>query len=70
MKAGTDGRFTRLLGTGATGPEFQMPIDGLILTGSGYKLWDFMLSRDETNTANKHWHLKVSLMRLPKVHLQ
>jgi hypothetical protein len=65
-EAGPDGRFTRLLGAGAAGPNFEMPIDGLILTGGGYKLSDFMLSRPEGEGAGARWHLKLGLMRLPK----
>jgi len=64
-QAAPDGRFTKLLGTGATGPDFQMMVDGLVLTGGGYKLSDFMLSRPEDGTGG-HWHLKLGLMRLPK----
>jgi hypothetical protein len=64
-QAAPDGRFTKLLGTGATGPDFQMMVDGLVLTGGGYKLSDFMLSRPEDGTGG-HWHLKLDLMRLPK----
>ena len=69
-EAGLDGRFTQLLGSGATEPNFQMKIDGWVLTGSGYKLWDFMLSPDKTDPTGKHWHLKLGLMRMPKVQLR
>ena len=69
-EAGPDGRFTGLLGSGATGPNFQMKIDGFILTGGGYKLWDFMLSPDETDPTGNHWHLKLALMRMPKAQLR
>ena len=69
-EAGSDGRFTQLLGSGATGPNFQMKVDGLILTGAGYKLWQFMLSKDETDPTGKHWHLKLFLMRMPKAQLR
>jgi hypothetical protein len=64
-QAGPDGRFTKLIGSGATSPDFQMMIDGLFLTGGGYKLWDFMLSRSKDG-ADGHWHLKLGLARLPK----
>jgi hypothetical protein len=69
-EAGADGRFTNLLGSGATGPNFQMMLDGWILTGAGYKLWEFMLSPDEGDTTGKHWHLRMGLMRLPKAQLR
>jgi hypothetical protein len=69
-EAGADGRFTRLLGSGATGPDFQMKVDGWVLTGGGYKLWNFVLSLDETNATDKHWHLKLALMRMPKAQLR
>jgi hypothetical protein len=69
-EAGPDGRFTQLIGSAATSPNFQMKIDGWILTGAGYKLWDFMLSRNETDPAAKHWRLKLGLMRLPKAQLR
>jgi hypothetical protein len=69
-EAGPDGGFTQLLGSGAAGPNFKMKIDGFILTGGGYKLWDFMLSPDETDPTRNHWHLKLGLVRLPKVQLR
>jgi hypothetical protein len=62
-EAGPNGRFTRLLGEGAAGPNFKIEIGGLILSGAGYKLWDFMLSPED---ADGHWHLKLALMRMPK----
>jgi hypothetical protein len=65
-EAGPDGRFTQLLGKGAAGPNFKMQIGGLVLSGAGYKLWDFMLSPEETDSGASHWHLKLSLMRMPK----
>ena len=64
-EAAPDGRFTKLIGSGATGTDFQMMIDGLVLTGGGYKLWDFMLSRPQDGAGGR-WDLKLSLMRLPK----
>jgi hypothetical protein len=69
-QAAADGRFTQLLGSGATGPNFQMKVDGWILTGGGYKLWNFLLSRDETDPTGTHWHLKLALMRMPKAQLR
>ncbi len=68
-EAGADGRFTHLLGSGASGPNFEMPLGGLVLTGAGYKLWDFTLAADEA-AAGKRWHLKLGLMRLPKPQLR
>lgn len=56
--------------SGATGPNFQMKVDGWVLTGGGYKLWNFVLSLDETNATDKHWHLKLALMRMPKAQLR
>jgi hypothetical protein len=69
-EAAPNGRFTQLIGSAATSPNFQMKIDGWILTGAGYKLWDFMLSRDENDPAARHWRLKLGLMRLPKAQLR
>jgi hypothetical protein len=47
-----------------------MKVDGWVLTGGGYKLWNFMLRLDETNATDKHWHLKLALMRMPKAQLR
>jgi hypothetical protein len=55
-----------LLGSGATGADFKMMVDGLVLTGGGYRLWEFMLSRPESDATGGHWHLKLGLMRLLK----
>jgi hypothetical protein len=68
-EAGPDGRFTRLLGSNAAGPNFEAKVDGWILSGAGYKLSDFMLSPDETKAAGKRWQLKLAIMRRPKPRL-
>ncbi len=47
-----------------------MKIDDFILTGAGYKLWDFMLSPEETDPTGNRWHLKLALMRMPKAQLR
>jgi hypothetical protein len=52
------------------GPNFQTKVDGWVLTGSGYRLWEFVLSLDESNATDKHWHLKLALMRMPKAQLR
>jgi hypothetical protein len=68
-EAAPDGRFTKLVGTNAAGPNFDTTIDGWVLSSAGYKMWDFMLSPDETDTTGQHWHLKLAIMRLPKPRL-
>jgi hypothetical protein len=65
-EAGPDGRFTRLVGTNAAGPNFDALVDGWKLTGAGYKLWDFMLDPAPDTANGKAWHLKLGLMRKPK----
>jgi hypothetical protein len=65
---GPDGRFTRLIGANAAGPNFSGVIDGWQLGSAGYKLTDFMLSRGEApdRDQDKAWHLKLAIMRKPK----
>jgi hypothetical protein len=67
-EAGADGRFTKLVGSNASGPNFNTLVDGWMFSSAGYKLWDFMLSPEET-AAGKRWHLKLGIMRLPKPRL-
>src|SRR5580658_3327382 len=62
-EAGPDGRFTKLVGRNAAGPNFDELVDGWRLAGAGYRMWDSMLSRAE---GAKPWHLKLGLMRRPK----
>jgi hypothetical protein len=66
---GEDRRFSRLLGGDAVGANFQTVIDGLILSGGGYELWNFQLLPAESNH-NEHWQLNLGLMRLPKAQLR
>jgi hypothetical protein len=69
--AGPDGAFTQLVGENAAGPNFDALVDGMRLSGAGYKLWEFMLAPSEgagadKTGADKSWHLKLGLMRKPK----
>jgi hypothetical protein len=66
-EAAHDGRFTKLVGSNAAGPNFETVVDGWMLSSAGYKLWDFALEPDKTETGR--WHLKLGLMRLPKAQL-
>jgi hypothetical protein len=63
--AGSDGRFTTLIGANAAGPNFSGRIDGWALGSAGYKLSDFMLSRVD-GADGKAWHLKLAIIRKPK----
>jgi hypothetical protein len=65
-EAGPDGKFTKLVGTNAAGPNFDGLVDGWRLSSAGYKLWDFSLEPAEGQALNKSWHLKLGLMRKPK----
>jgi hypothetical protein len=65
-EAGPDGRFTRLVGANASGPNFNVNIDGWSLSSAGYKLSDFMLEPEDTAAGEKRWHLKLAIMRRPK----
>jgi len=62
--AGTDGRFTTLVGRNAAGPNFTGRVDGWELSSAGYKLSDFMLSRPADE--GKPWRLKLAIKRRPK----
>ncbi|MGA8816945.1 MAG: hypothetical protein WB624_06610 [Xanthobacteraceae bacterium] len=62
-EAGVDGRFSKLIGTGAAGPNFNTVVDGWVLSGAGYQLWEFMLEPDKADTAGQHWHLKLAIKR-------
>ena len=72
--AGPDGRFTKLVGHNAAGPNFDGLVDGWKLASAGYRMWDSMLSRidgagaGEASHATPHttWRLKLGLMRFPK----
>jgi hypothetical protein len=65
-EAGADGRFTKLVGSNASGPNFNTMVDGWMHSSAGYKLWDFALSPVDDAGAGKRWHLKLGIMRLPK----
>ncbi|MGY8664739.1 hypothetical protein Q3C01_20615 [Bradyrhizobium sp. UFLA05-109] len=66
-EAGPDGRFTKLVGSNAAGPNFDGMIEGWKLGSAGYRMWDYMLTpvKDEL-TGTRKWHLKLGLMRRPK----
>jgi hypothetical protein len=49
-EAGIDGRFSKLIGTNAAGPNFNTVVDGWQLSGAGYQLWEFMLEPDKADT--------------------
>jgi hypothetical protein len=63
---GSDGRFSKLVGTNAAGPNFNAVVDGWLLSGGGYQLWDFMLEPDKADATGQHWHLKLAIKRRPK----
>jgi hypothetical protein len=63
---GSDGRFSKLVGTNAAGPNFNAMVDGWLLSGAGYQLWDFMLEPDKADATAQHWHLKLAIKRRPK----
>lgn len=65
-EAGPDGRFTRLLGSGASGPNFAMRLDGFMLHGAGYRMWNYLLAPDAGDATGKRWRLRLGLMRFPK----
>jgi hypothetical protein len=70
-EAGPDGRFTKLVGSNAAGPNFDGMIDGWKLAGgAGYRIWNSMLAPVEDSSADKsapkRWTLQLGLMRKPK----
>jgi hypothetical protein len=65
-ESGTDGRFNKLVGTNASGPNFQTLVDGWILSNAGYQMWDFELEPDKADGAGQSWHLKLPVKRMPK----
>jgi hypothetical protein len=67
--AGANGRFTRRLGSGAAGPNFQIEIDGWVLCGCGYRMWNYMLGPDQNDAGGKRWHLQLAFTRMPKPRL-
>jgi hypothetical protein len=64
--SGPDGRFTKLVGANAAGPNFTGLVDGWRLDSAGYRMWDYMLTRVETAGGRTEWHLRLGLMRKPK----
>jgi len=64
-EAGPDKRFTRLLVAGASSPDAVMKVDGMALTGAGFRLADFTL---ESTGGRNHpeWVLRLALKQLPK----
>ncbi len=65
-EAGPDGRFTKLVGVNAAGPNFDVNIDGWAVSSAGYKLSDFMLEPEDTAAGEKRWRLKLAIVRRPK----
>jgi hypothetical protein len=68
-EAGPDGRFTKLVGSNAAGPNFDGVIDGFRLGGAGYRMWNSMLepaADTPSGVAPKSWTLQLGLMRRPK----
>jgi hypothetical protein len=64
--AGPDGRFTKHLGSNASGPNFNTRMDGWILSNAGYQLSDFLLRRKQDGAGNEHWSLRLGIKRMPK----
>lgn len=68
-EAGPDGRFSKLVGSNAAGPNFDGVIDGFRLGGAGYRMWNSMLepaADTPSGVAPKSWTLQLGLMRRPK----
>lgn len=65
-EAGPDGRFSKLVGSNAAGPNFNVIVDGWLLSSAGYQLWDFMLEPDKADGTGRHWHLKLAIKQRPK----
>ena len=65
-EAGPDGRFTKYIGSNASGPNFEKVIDGWLLSGAGYRLSDFLLGRDDGDDGNERWRLRLGIKRMPK----
>ena len=65
-EVGSDGRFSKLVGTNASGPNFNAVVDGWLLSGAGYQLSDFMLEPDKADTTGQRWHLKLAIKQRPK----
>jgi len=65
-EGGPDGRFTKLVGANAAGPNFTGLVDGWKLDSAGYRMWDYMLTRVESADGGTAWHLRLGLMRKPK----
>ncbi len=63
---GPDGRFSKLVGTNAAGPNFNTQIDGWFLPSAGYQLWEFTLEPDKADASGQRWHLKLAIKRRPK----
>lgn len=64
-EAGPDKRFTRLLVRGASSPDAVVRVDGLALTGSGFRLADFRFESTGRRD-NREWVLQLALKQLPK----
>jgi len=64
--AGPDGRFTKHLGSNASGPNFNTRVDGWMLSSAGYQLSDFLLHRGDGDGGNERWRLRLGIKRMPK----
>jgi len=69
-ETGADGRFSKLVGRNASGPNFHALVDGWMLANAGYQLWDFELDPDGRDNAAARWHLKLAIKRMPKPQLR
>jgi hypothetical protein len=65
-EAGPDGRFTKYIGSNASGPNFETRVDGWILSNAGYQLSDFLLKRGDGDAGDEHWRLRLGIKRMPK----
>ena len=65
-EAGPNRRFTHLLGTGVSSPQSVITIDGLALSGAGYRLSDFELDPMGDAGSAKQWNIRLMLRQFPK----
>jgi hypothetical protein len=63
---GTDGRFSKLVGSNAAGPNFDKLVDGWVLSSAGYQMWNFELEPDKADATGQRWHLKLAIKRMRK----
>ncbi len=58
--------FSKLVGTNAAGPNFHALVDGWVLSGGGYQMWNFQLEPDKADATGRRWRLKLAIKRMPK----